>query len=107
MINRRQFFSDMWRRRRTTPRSETDRDNRYLALETHVRMELYPYDFALTESEESYLMNRVRSLLEETSDEDLFSKVIVERLDRIVPEVIEPWREADEEVNRHKPFNKD
>ena len=43
-------------------------------------MDLCPYDFELTEDEESYLLSRVRDLLEESSDEDLFSMAIVERL---------------------------
>ncbi len=101
MINRRKFFSGLWRPSRKRPLSRGDRSARYMALETHVRTDLYPYDFELTEDEESQLLSRVRDLLEEISDEDLFSTAIVERLNNFVQEVIEPWREANAEATRH------
>ena len=41
-------------------------------LETYVRTQLLPYDFRLTEEQERELMSAVRSVLEKTTDDELF-----------------------------------
>jgi len=99
MVNRRQFFSGFWKPKPKTYRTPADRKARYQGLETHVEIELLPNDFALTEKEGSYLRSRIRSFLEETSDEELFSMDILRRLRQLVEDVIEPWRMASAEVS--------
>ncbi len=99
MIDRREFFSGFWKRRTWVRRSIADRKLRNKELEAHVQTHLLPADFALTVSEESYLWSRVRSVLEETNDADLFSTAIVKKLRLLVGDLIEPWRMASEELN--------
>ena len=57
---------------------------RYQALETYVIVDLIPYDLVLTSEQDQDLRTRVRVLLDGTSDDDLFSMVIVADLDKIV-----------------------
>ena len=98
MIDRREFFSGFWKRRTQGHRKFGDRKTRYKALETHVQIHLLPNDFALTEGEEAYLWSRVRSLLERSDDQDLFSTGITNHLKLLVEGVLEPLRMASAEV---------
>ena len=53
-----------------------------------------PYDFGLTEAQEAELFAAVRTALEETADEELFSAIIRFKVDEVVDSKIRPWREA-------------
>ena len=102
MIDRRAFFSGFWKGRKQVQRSVADRKTRYKALETHIQTHFLPYDFALTEAEESYLWSRVRSFLERTDDSHLFSDGIRRQLKLLVEGIIEPLRMASEEVTPNR-----
>src|SRR5690242_3674833 len=60
----------------------------------YVRTNLLPYDFSLTEEQEADLFATVRSALEETGDEELFSAIIRFKVDEVVDSKIRPWRDA-------------
>jgi len=102
MIDRRAFFSGLWKRRPQVQRTRAERKTRYKALEMHVRLHLLPIDFALTKSEETFLWSRVRSLLELTDDQELFSTGITQRLSQLVEGIIEPLRMASAEVTPNR-----
>jgi hypothetical protein len=102
MIDRRAFFSGFWKRGPEVHRTRAERKARYKALETHVQLHFFPNDFALTEAEKSYLWSRVRSFLELTGDQDLFSTNITKRLSQLVEDVIEPLRMASAEVTPNR-----
>ena len=102
IIARRAFFSGFWRGRTQVRRTAADRKTRYKALETHIQIHLLPNDFALTKAEESYLWSRVRSLLEQTGDQVLFSTGIIKHLNPLVDDVIEPLRMSSAEVTPHR-----
>jgi hypothetical protein len=63
-------------------------------MASYVRTNLLPYDFSLTEAQESELFVAVRAALEETGDEELFSAMIRYKIDQVVESKIRPWREA-------------
>src|SRR5207247_9920135 len=63
-------------------------------MDTYVRTSLLPYDFSLTAEQEAELLRAVRTALEETSDEELFSSVIWFKVDEVVDGKIRPWRDA-------------
>jgi len=63
-------------------------------MASYVRTSLLPYDFSLTEAQESELFAAVRAALEETGDEELFSATIRYKIDQVVDSKIRPWREA-------------
>jgi hypothetical protein len=90
-LSRRQFF-----RRLVKPGEKTrdERSARYEAMAAYVRTNLLPYDFGLTEAQEAELFAAVRSALEETGDEELFSAIIRFKVDEVVDSKIRPWREA-------------
>jgi len=101
-LSRRQFF-----RRLVRPGEKTreERQARYDAMDTYVRTSLLPYDFSLTAEQEAELFRAVRTALEETSDEELFSSVIWFKVDEVVDHKIRPWRDAiqlNEQLNRLK-----
>ncbi len=98
MIDRRAFFSGLWKRRPQFQRTRAERKTRYKALETHVQLHFLPNDFALTEAEEAFLWSRVRALLELTDDQNLFSTGITKRLSQLVEDILEPLRMASAEV---------
>jgi len=60
----------------------------------YVRTNLLPYDFSLTEEQEAELFATVRTSLEETGDEELFSAIIRFKVDEVVDSKIRPWRDA-------------
>lgn len=63
-------------------------------MASYVRTSLLPYDFSLTEAQESELFAAVRAALAETGDEELFSATIRYKIDQVVDSKIRPWREA-------------
>ncbi len=89
-LSRRQFF-----RRLLNPaeKSKAERAARFQVMETYVRTHLLPYDFSLTANQESELFAEVRSAIESTSDEELFSAVMHFKVEEVVDAKIRPWRE--------------
>ena len=63
-------------------------------MDAYVRTSLLPYDFGITEAQEAELFAAVRSALEETGDEELFSAIIRFKVEEVVDSKIRPWREA-------------
>jgi hypothetical protein len=63
-------------------------------MDAYVRTNLLPYDFSLTEEQESELLQAVRAALEATDDEGLFSAIIRFKVDEVVDAKIRPWRDA-------------
>lgn len=57
-----------------------------------MRTQLLPYDFELTEQQERELLAEVRSVLEKSTNEDLFSQAIRNKLEQIVEGKIQTWR---------------
>jgi hypothetical protein len=90
-LSRRQFF-----RRLVKPGQKTreEREARYDLMDTHVRTHLLPYDFGLTADQEAELFACVRSALQETNDEELFSAILRFKVEEVVDSKIRPWREA-------------
>lgn len=84
MVNRRQFLSGFWKSKKEHPVKARSRVLRCQALETYVIVDIIPYDLVLTSEQDQDLRMRVRDLLEGTSDDDLFSMVIVADLEKIV-----------------------
>ncbi len=88
-LDRRQFF------RRLVPGADKNsprRMARYKDLETYARMHLLPYDFELTEEQESQLIGAIRGVMDNANNDDLFSNAIRARIEEIVEKTIEPWR---------------
>ncbi len=67
--------------------------SRYELMHQYVRTELLPYDFALTAVQEAALFAAVRSALEATSDEELFSSILHFKVEEVVDRKIRRWRE--------------
>ena len=90
-LSRRQFF-----RRLVRPGEKTreERQSRYEVMDAYVRTNLLPYDFSLTAEQEAELLAAVRSGLEESNDEELFSAIVRFRVDEIVDSKVRPWRDA-------------
>ena len=101
-LSRRQFF-----RRLVRPGEKTreERQARYEVMDAYVRTNLLPYDFSLTAEQEADLLAAVRSGLEESNDEELFSAIVRFRVDEIVDSKVRPWRDAgqlNEQLSRLK-----
>ena len=96
-FSRRQFF-----RRLVRPGEKTrdDRLGRYHAMDAYVRTHLFPYDFSLTPQQEAELFATVRSALEETSDEELFSAIIRFKVEEVADTKIRFWREQNERADQ-------
>jgi len=88
-LSRRQFFRSLWN---VNDPQSPKRLKRYEALETYARTQLFPYDFTLTDEQERELIQEVRSALEKTPNDELFSNVIRGRIEQIVETKIQPWR---------------
>jgi hypothetical protein len=74
-------------------------------MDTYVRTNLFPYDFSLTADQEAELFASVRSALEETNDEELFSAILRFKVEEVVDRKIRRWREEsqlNEQLNRLK-----
>ena len=89
-LSRRQFFRRLVRPGQKTP---DERQARYELMDTYVRTHLFPYDFALTANQETELFAAVRTALEETSDEELFSAILRFKVEEVVDRMIRRWRE--------------
>jgi len=89
-LSRRQFFRRLARPGQKTPE---ERKARYELMHTYVRTHLFPYDFSLTAAQESELFAAVRSDLEATNDEELFSAILHFKVEEVVDRKIRHWRE--------------
>src|SRR5215813_8090919 len=89
-LSRRQFFRRLMHPGQKSPE---ERRSRYDLMDTYVRTHLLPYDFALTAEQESELLTSVRSALEETNDEELFSAILRFKVEEVVDRKIRRWRE--------------
>lgn len=65
-------------------------------MDTYVRTNLLPYDFSLTADQESELFAAVRSDLEQTNDEELFSAILRFKVEEVVDRKIRVWREQNQ-----------
>jgi hypothetical protein len=92
-LSRRQFFRRLVRPGEKSPE---EREERYSSMATYVRTSLLPYDFGISAAQEAELFAAVRSALEETGDEDLFSAIIRFKVEEVVDSKIRPWREQDQ-----------
>ena len=91
-LSRRQFFRNLVHPGQKTPEQ---RRERYEAMDAFVRTSLLPYDFSLTAEQESELFAAVRSDLEQTTDEELFSAILRFKVEEIVDRKIRVWRDED------------
>jgi hypothetical protein len=91
-LSRRQFFRHLVRPGEKTPEQ---RRERYELMDAFVRTNLLPYDFSLTAEQEAELFAAVRSDLEQTSDEELFSAILRFKVEEIVDRKIRVWRDED------------
>jgi hypothetical protein len=89
-LSRRHFF-----RRLLRPGEKTleERRARYELMDEYVRTTLLPYDFSLTPGQESELLATVRTALEETNDEELFSAILRFKVEEVADRKIRQWRE--------------
>jgi hypothetical protein len=92
-LSRRQFFRRLMRPGQKSPE---ERKARYELMDTYVRTHLLPYDFALTAEQEAELLDSIRSALNETSDEELFSAIIRFKVEELADRKIRVWREEDQ-----------
>ncbi len=90
-LSRRGFFRKLVK---PNERSREERLVRYELMHQYVRTELLPYDFSLTAAQEAELFAAVRTELEATSDEELFSSILRFKVDEMVDRQVRPWREA-------------
>jgi hypothetical protein len=77
--------------------------SRYELMDAYVRTHLLPYDFSLTEEQEAELFASVRSALEETNDEELFSSILRFKVEEVADGKIRRWRDenqVNEQSNR-------
>jgi len=66
-------------------------------MAAYVRTDLLPYDFALSAEQEIELFAAVRSDLEETNDEELFSAILRFKVEEVVDRKIRLWRQQNQE----------
>ena len=78
-------------------KSPEERRSRYDLMDTYVRTHLLPYDFALTAEQETELLTSVRSALEETSDEELFSAILRFKVEEVADTKIRRWRSENQQ----------
>jgi len=74
-------------------------------MHNHVRTNILPYDFCLTASQETELFATVRSALEQTNDEELFSSILRFKVEEVADRKIRLWRDENqlnEQLNRLK-----
>ena len=90
-LSRRQFFRRFLGSTGEDP--SPGRIARYQDLETYVRTQLFPYDFALTPEQESELMTEVRRIFERAPNDALHSPSITAEIQENVDMMIRQWRE--------------
>jgi hypothetical protein len=99
-ISRRQFFRGMVGQGESRQREE---ERQTTALDTYVRTNLLPYDFALTGDQTDQVLAAVRNALQLAEGEDLFTYERRQQMNQIVEETVRPWRDdywRAEEVRR-------
>lgn len=100
-ISRRQFFRGMVGQGEGRQRDEEKKTS---ALDTYVRTNLLPYDFALTAEQTDEVLATVRAAIQPAGDdEDLFTYERRQQMNQVVEETVRPWREdywKAEEVRR-------
>ena len=69
-------------------------------MDSYVRTNLLPYDFWLTDAQEAELLAAVRSELEQTSDEELFSAILRFKVEEVADRKIRFWRDEKDGVGR-------
>ena len=75
-------------------KSPEERQTRYDTMAAYVRTNLLPYDFGLTADQEAELFAAVRSELEETNDDELFSEVLRFKVEEVADAKIRAFRDA-------------
>jgi hypothetical protein len=83
MVNRREFFGRFMKGGASRPRRRRNRQHRCRELETFLVVDVIPDDMALSEAQEMSLRAAARSLLERTSDDDLFSTLAVTKIEEL------------------------
>jgi hypothetical protein len=86
-------------------KTREEREERYELMHNYVRTSLFPYDFSLTAVQEAELFAAVRSALEETNDEELFSSILRFKVEEVADRKIRFWRDENqlnEQLNRLK-----
>jgi hypothetical protein len=99
-ISRRQFFRGVVGKGETPQREQERKTN---SLDTYVRTNLLPYDFALTGEQTEEVLATVRAAMQPAGGEDLFSYARRQQMNQIVEETVRPWRDEywkAEEVRR-------
>jgi hypothetical protein len=99
-ISRRQFFRGIVGQGEGRQREE---GRNISHLDTYVRTNLLPYDFALTGEQIDEVLATVRTAIQPADDEELFTYERRQRMNQIVEETVRPWREEylkAEEVRR-------
>jgi hypothetical protein len=99
-ISRRQFFRGMVGQGEGRQRED---ERRTSALDTYVRTNLLPYDFALTAEQSEEVLAAVRAAIQPAGEEELFTYERRLQMNQIVEETVRPWRETfwrAEEVRR-------
>jgi hypothetical protein len=89
-ISRRQFFRGV---RGQGERREREQARRTLALDTHVRTNLLPYDFGLTSEQTDEVLATVRAAINIEDEDELFSQDRLQRIQQVVEATVGPWRE--------------
>jgi hypothetical protein len=89
-LSRRRFFEQFMRPGKKSPE---ERKVRYEMMEEYVRTQVVPPDSPLTARQEAELFNALRSALEETDDEELFSVVLHFKVEEVVDRQLRKWRE--------------
>jgi hypothetical protein len=89
-LSRRGFFRKLVN---PTSRTREERQERYDLMDQYVRTELLPYQGPLTYDQEVELFAAVRTDLESTGDEELFSAVLRFRVEELVDRKIRAWRD--------------
>src|SRR5207244_13417604 len=85
-------------RRLVRPGQKTreERLSRYELMDAYVRTHLLPYDFGLTPEQEAELFAAVRSELEQTNDEELFSAILRFKVEEVVDRKIRLLRDENQ-----------
>jgi len=89
-ISRRQFFRGIVGQSEGRQRIEESRTS---ILDTYVRTNLLPYDFALTAEQTDELLAAVNIAIQPADNEDLFTYERRQKMNQVVEETLQPWRE--------------
>ncbi len=102
-ISRRQFFRGVVGQGESREGRQRRQEQRASELDTYVRMNLLPYDFALTGEQTDEVLAVVRAAIAADDGGDLFSHRRRQQMNQIVEETVRRWREEfwkAEEVRR-------